>query len=90
MDGVFTIDQAAEAILIGDRPVLFSNHDGSTFTMNGQFNITNGTTFSNADIEILNDPTDVTFSGGTILDRVIKHGIEVLNTTGDITFNGTT
>jgi hypothetical protein len=98
-------------ILIGDRFGLFSNQAGSTFRMLGQFNIFNtyGETVidpvtpiseANSAIAILEDPTNVIFSGGIIngrnpeppapLVRLPTGGIQILNTTGTIAFNGTT
>lgn len=90
MDGLFSVDQAAQAILIGDANPALANLAGSTFTMNGLFNITNGSLFSTGDIEILNDPSVVTFNGGTDTDRTLKNFLTVQNTTGAITFNGDT
>jgi len=99
----------SQGILIGDRAGALSNLAGSRFTMNGQFTIVNtfGTqiidpgppvvTQGNSAIEILNDPTNVTFNGGLITGRnptsparAPTGGIEILNTTGTIVFNGTT
>ncbi|MFV0442324.1 MAG: beta strand repeat-containing protein [Planctomycetaceae bacterium] len=81
--GVSTLDSPdqSQGILIGDRAGLLSNLDGSTFTMNGQFNIFNTygnqiiaigppvVTQANSAIEILNDPTRIRFNGGVINGR---------------------
>lgn len=102
----------SQGILIGSRSGALSNQAGSTFTMNGQFTIVNTygqqlispgppvVNQANSAIEILNDPTNVTFNGGLItgrnpdppapLARAPTGGIEIFNTTGTIRFNGTT
>ena len=90
MDGLFTTDDAPESILIGDPLTTLSNQDGSSFRMNGLFDLQNPSVFGQAAIHIINDPSTVTFSGGSITERSLQRGIEIFNTTGNITFNGTT
>ncbi|MEZ6068094.1 MAG: hypothetical protein R3B90_20810 [Planctomycetaceae bacterium] len=104
--GTQTVNFATQStgILIGDRLGLLANQAPSSFRMNGQVNIFNTwaidplTTAPESAIEILNDPTNVTFNGLQIDGRnpdvaalgADSGGIEILNTTGSLRFLGLT